>query len=55
MVHRPDDTTGYYHVSRSTRKKGGIDGPYAEVITVDRIVRNVMLVPQRRDSNKHFF
>lgn len=51
----PDITTGYYHIARSSRRKGGIDGPYAEIITVDRIVRNVMLIPRKRGDNKYYF
>ncbi|KAJ7160307.1 hypothetical protein C8R46DRAFT_830620, partial [Mycena filopes] len=41
----PDDVDGYYHVTRSTRRITHMDGPYAEIIPVDRIVRNAMLVP----------
>ncbi|KAJ6613019.1 hypothetical protein B0H10DRAFT_1687227, partial [Mycena sp. CBHHK59/15] len=37
----PDPLDGYYHLTRSSRQHG----PYAEIITVDRIVRNVMLIP----------
>ncbi|KAJ7135978.1 hypothetical protein C8R44DRAFT_530934, partial [Mycena epipterygia] len=37
----PDTLDGYYHLTRSTRQHG----PYAEVITADRIVRNAMLIP----------
>ncbi|KAJ6527329.1 hypothetical protein DFH09DRAFT_1328133 [Mycena vulgaris] len=39
----PDALDGYYHLTRSTRQHG----PYAEVITADRIVRNAMLIPQK--------
>ncbi|KAF8870607.1 hypothetical protein BD779DRAFT_1429072, partial [Infundibulicybe gibba] len=42
---KPDPTTGYYHISRSNRRRSGLDGPYSEVITVDRFVRNAMLIP----------
>ncbi|KAJ7699003.1 hypothetical protein B0H17DRAFT_1158261 [Mycena rosella] len=38
----PDTLDGYYHLTRSTRRHG----PYAEIITADRIVRNAMLIPQ---------
>ncbi|KAJ7444188.1 hypothetical protein FB451DRAFT_1413303 [Mycena latifolia] len=34
----PNDLDGYHHVSRSTRKVSGKDGPYAEIITIDRII-----------------
>lgn len=54
-LRKPDDITGYYHVSRSSRRKGGIDGPYAEIITVDRIARNVMLMPKTRGNDKQYF
>ncbi|KDR68956.1 hypothetical protein GALMADRAFT_145973 [Galerina marginata CBS 339.88] len=47
-----DSTTGYFHVTRSTRRKRGIDGPYAEIITVDRIVRNAML--QQKNDRQYF-
>ncbi|KAJ6619442.1 hypothetical protein B0H10DRAFT_2163885 [Mycena sp. CBHHK59/15] len=39
----PDPLDGYYHLTRSSRQHG----PYAEIITMDRIVRNVMLIPQK--------
>ncbi|KAJ7786770.1 hypothetical protein B0H14DRAFT_2630191 [Mycena olivaceomarginata] len=48
----PTALDGYHHVSRSTRKISNQDGPYAEVITVDRIVRNAMLIPHRWDQDK---
>ncbi|KAJ7887444.1 hypothetical protein B0H13DRAFT_1466893, partial [Mycena leptocephala] len=41
----PNELDGYHHVSRSTRKISNQEGPYAEIITVDRIVRNAMLIP----------
>ncbi|KAJ6583652.1 hypothetical protein B0H10DRAFT_1675427, partial [Mycena sp. CBHHK59/15] len=40
-LRNPDPLDGYYHLSRSTRQQA----PYAEIITADRIVRNVMLIP----------
>ncbi|KAJ6621559.1 hypothetical protein B0H10DRAFT_1740699, partial [Mycena sp. CBHHK59/15] len=36
-----DAVDGYYHLTRSTRQQG----PYAEIITADCIVRNAMLIP----------
>ncbi|KAF7334175.1 hypothetical protein MVEN_02323700 [Mycena venus] len=53
-LRRPDELDGYYHVSRSTRKIAGKDGPYAEIITIDRIVRNAMLIPQKWDQDSKF-
>ncbi|KAF7370020.1 hypothetical protein MSAN_00632000 [Mycena sanguinolenta] len=44
----PDTLDGYYHLTRSTRQ----NLPYAEIITVDRIVRNVMLIPQKWGQDK---
>ncbi len=41
----PDCITGFHHVSASTRRRNGIDGPYAEIITISRIVRSAMLIP----------
>ncbi|KAJ7879445.1 hypothetical protein B0H13DRAFT_1630708, partial [Mycena leptocephala] len=38
-----DPPDGYHHLTRSSRQHG----PYAEIIAVDRIVRNVMLIPQK--------
>ncbi|KAJ6471238.1 hypothetical protein C8R47DRAFT_988352 [Mycena vitilis] len=46
----PDPLDGYYHLSRSSRQHG----PYAEIVTVDRIVRNVMLIPQKWGQDKAF-
>ncbi|KAJ6464432.1 hypothetical protein C8R45DRAFT_840248 [Mycena sanguinolenta] len=46
----PDSLDGYYHLSRSSRQHG----PYAEIITVDRIVRNAMLIPQKWGQDKSF-
>jgi hypothetical protein len=43
-LHKPDSVSGYHHVTKSSRRKGGIDGPYAEIIPVHRIARNAMLV-----------
>ncbi|KAJ7133844.1 hypothetical protein C8R46DRAFT_1326370 [Mycena filopes] len=40
----PDTLDGYYHLTRSTRQRR----PYAEIITVDRVVRNAMLIPRKR-------
>ncbi|KAJ7799073.1 hypothetical protein B0H14DRAFT_3886214 [Mycena olivaceomarginata] len=50
----PTTLDGYHHVSRSTRKISNQEGPYAEVITVDRIVRNAMLIPHRWDQDKKY-
>ncbi|KAJ7751238.1 hypothetical protein DFH07DRAFT_745544 [Mycena maculata] len=50
----PNELDGYHHVSRSTRKVSGRDGPYAEIITVDRIVRNAMLIPRKWDQDSKF-
>jgi hypothetical protein len=52
-LRKPDSVTGYYHISRSTRTKRGIKGPYAEIISISRLVRNVMLIPLR-DGDKDF-
>jgi hypothetical protein len=46
----PDPLNGYYHLTRSTRQHG----PYAEIITADRIVRSVMLIPQKWGQDKSF-
>ncbi|KAJ7934044.1 hypothetical protein B0H13DRAFT_1591831 [Mycena leptocephala] len=46
----PDSLDGYYHLTRSSRQHG----PYAEIITLDRIVRNVMLIPQKWSQDKSF-
>ncbi|RDB21586.1 hypothetical protein Hypma_011245 [Hypsizygus marmoreus] len=46
----PDPLTGYYHIARSTRR----NGPYAEIITVDRIVRNAMLIPINHGNSKKY-
>ncbi|KAJ6566640.1 hypothetical protein B0H19DRAFT_939699 [Mycena capillaripes] len=46
----PDPLDGYYHLTRSSCQHG----PYAEIITVDRIVRNVMLIPQKWGQDKSF-
>ncbi|KAJ7429562.1 hypothetical protein B0H11DRAFT_1944597 [Mycena galericulata] len=46
----PDLLDGYYHLSRSSRHHG----PYAEIITADRIVRNVMLIPQKWGQDKSY-
>jgi len=54
-LQQPDPITGYYHISKSSRRRGGIDGPYAEVITVDRIVRSAMLIPKTRFDDKQFY
>ncbi|KAJ7219897.1 hypothetical protein B0H12DRAFT_1078497 [Mycena haematopus] len=50
----PNALDGYHHVSRSTRKISNQEGPYAEIITVDRIVRNAMLVPHTWSQDKKF-
>ncbi|KAJ7810821.1 hypothetical protein B0H13DRAFT_2384353 [Mycena leptocephala] len=50
----PNDLDGYYHVNRSTRKISNQEGPYAEIITVDRIVRNAMLIPHKWDQDSKF-
>ncbi|KAJ7906533.1 hypothetical protein B0H13DRAFT_1880510 [Mycena leptocephala] len=50
----PNDVDGYYHVNRSTRKISNQEGPYAEIITVDRIVRNAMLIPHKWDQDSKF-
>lgn len=54
-LRKPDAITGYHHLTRSTRRKAGIDGPYAEVITVDRLVRNAMLIPKHRTNSKQYY
>ncbi|KAJ7801549.1 hypothetical protein B0H14DRAFT_2206060, partial [Mycena olivaceomarginata] len=41
----PTALDGYHHISCSTRKISNQEGPYAEVMTVDWIVRNAMLIP----------
>ncbi|KAJ7889434.1 hypothetical protein B0H13DRAFT_2341561 [Mycena leptocephala] len=46
----PDPLDGYYHLTRSSRQHA----PYAEIITVDRIVRNAMLIPQKWGQDKSF-
>ncbi|KAJ7081497.1 hypothetical protein C8R44DRAFT_905320 [Mycena epipterygia] len=46
----PNTLDGYYHLTRSTRQHG----PYAEVITADRIVRNAMLIPQKWGQDRTF-
>ena len=48
---RPDPITGYYHLARSTRQ----GQPNAEIISVDRIVRNCMLVPRKKDEKQYVF
>ncbi|KAJ7160367.1 hypothetical protein C8R46DRAFT_1286061 [Mycena filopes] len=50
----PNAVDGYYHVNRSTRKISGRDGPYAEVIPIDRIIRNAMLVPLTFNQDSKF-
>jgi hypothetical protein len=50
----PNGLDGYYHVNRSTRKISNQEGPYAEIITVDRIVRNAMLIPHKWDQDSKF-
>ncbi|KAJ7651802.1 hypothetical protein B0H17DRAFT_1215187 [Mycena rosella] len=50
----PTNLDGYHHVSRSTRRIAGKGGPYAEVITVDRIVRNAMLIPHKWGEDSKF-
>ncbi|KAF8204494.1 hypothetical protein K438DRAFT_1757693 [Mycena galopus ATCC 62051] len=45
---------GYHHISRSTRKISNVEGPYAEIVTVDRIVHNTMLVPHTWSQDKKF-
>ncbi|KAJ7654795.1 hypothetical protein B0H17DRAFT_1214266 [Mycena rosella] len=50
----PTSVDGYYHISRSTRKTRGEDGPYAEIITVDRIARNTMLIPHKWGQDVKF-
>ncbi|KAJ7443260.1 hypothetical protein FB451DRAFT_1056990, partial [Mycena latifolia] len=50
----PNAVDGYYHISRSTRKNRGQDGPYAEIITVDRIARNAMLIPEKWGQDTRF-
>ena len=49
----PDATTGFHHISKSTRRKNGIDGPYAEIIHINRIVRSAMLFPISGGSTSH--
>jgi hypothetical protein len=44
----PDPTTGFYHISPSTRRRNGMNGPYAEIINIGRIVRSAMLIPISR-------
>ncbi|KAJ7743569.1 hypothetical protein B0H16DRAFT_1859525 [Mycena metata] len=46
----PDPLDGYYHITRSTRQQR----PYAEIITVDRIVRNAMLIPRKWGEDKSY-
>ncbi|KAF8166450.1 hypothetical protein K438DRAFT_1730807 [Mycena galopus ATCC 62051] len=46
----PDPLDGYYHLTRSSRQHG----PYAEIITVDRIVRNAMLIPHKWGQDTAF-
>ncbi|KAJ7147090.1 hypothetical protein C8R43DRAFT_1196388 [Mycena crocata] len=46
----PDKLDGYYHLTRSSRRQG----PYAEIVTADRIVRSVMLIPQKWGQDKGF-
>ncbi|KAJ7155095.1 hypothetical protein C8R46DRAFT_1296282 [Mycena filopes] len=46
----PDALDGYYHLTRSTRQHR----PYAEIITVDRIVRNAMLIPRKWGEDKSY-
>ena len=41
---KPDSLSGYHYVTKSSWQKGGIYGPYAEIIPVHRIVCNAMLV-----------
>ncbi|KAL0951815.1 hypothetical protein HGRIS_008482 [Hohenbuehelia grisea] len=53
-LRHPDPVHGYHRISRSTRQKRGIDGPYAEVVPVDRLVRSAMLIPQTRGSSTTF-
>ncbi|KAJ6496933.1 hypothetical protein DFH09DRAFT_945689 [Mycena vulgaris] len=50
----PNNVDGYYHISRSTRKMRGQDGPYAEIIPVDRIARNAMLIPEKWGQDSKF-
>ncbi|KAJ7274667.1 hypothetical protein C8J57DRAFT_1062559 [Mycena rebaudengoi] len=50
----PNTVDGYYHVARSTRKIRGADGPYAEIITADRIARSAMLIPQKWGQDTKF-
>lgn len=50
-----DTITGYYHIARSMRSKRGVNGPYAEIVSVDRIVRNCMLIPRKRGEANKFF
>ncbi|KAJ7140080.1 hypothetical protein C8R43DRAFT_892953, partial [Mycena crocata] len=47
---RPDNLDGFYHLTRSSRHHG----PYAEIVTADRIVRSVMLIPQKWGQDKVF-
>jgi hypothetical protein len=51
----PDPITGYHHISASTRRQRGINGPYAEIININRIVRSVMLVPISSGSSHPVF
>ncbi|KAJ7195819.1 hypothetical protein GGX14DRAFT_376655 [Mycena pura] len=46
----PDTLDGYYHLTRSSRRHG----PYAEIISADRIVRNAMLIPQKWGDDRAF-
>ncbi|KAJ6541954.1 hypothetical protein B0H10DRAFT_1855143, partial [Mycena sp. CBHHK59/15] len=46
----PDRLDGYYHLTRSSRQHG----PYTDIISVDHIVRNVMLIPQKWGQDKSF-
>ncbi|KAJ7448237.1 hypothetical protein B0H11DRAFT_2247810 [Mycena galericulata] len=50
----PNTVDGYYHIGRSTRKTRGQDGPYAEIITVDRIARSAMLIPEKFGQDSRF-
>lgn len=44
-LRQPNNVTGMHHISQSTRRKNGIDGPYAEIISISRIVRSASVVP----------
>jgi hypothetical protein len=50
----PNKLDGYYHVSRSTRKIAGKDGPYSDVVPVARIVRNPMIIPEKWGHDSKF-